>query len=156
MQQPYTGYRKKSTGELLRIIEECKSINQLFALVQHEGIVIQMKPSENAASNIPFTPLKNGPDILPLEKLKRQVKDAVLQRAKVHSKEQLIRAVETCPSIDKLFELVKNEHIVIQMKSQQSASCLPAKVFSEADFNPEYSPLDKLKDQVKAAIIYGG
>ena len=156
MQQPYTGYRKKSTPELLKAIDECKSINQLFALVQHEGIVIQMKSSENAASNIPFRPLPERPDVLPLEKLKKQVREAVLQRAKVHTKEELIRAVETCPSIDKLFELVKNEKIVIQMKSQQSASCLPAKVFSEADFNPEYSPLDKLKDQVKAAIIYGG
>ena len=154
--QQMVGYKKKSTGELLKAIEDCVSINQLFALVQHEGIVIQMKASQNAASNIPFRPLPEKPDILPLQKLKDQVKAAVIERAKVHTKEELIRAVETCPSIDKLFELVKREKIVIRMKSQQSASCLPQKVFSEADFNPNYSPLDKLKDQVKAAIIYGG
>ncbi len=152
----YVGYQKKSTGDLLKAIDDCVSISQLCALVQHENIVIQMKSSHNAASNIPFSPLPQGPDISPLDKLKAQVKEAVLERAKAHSKEELIRAVELCPSIDKLFDLVKREKIVIRMKSQQSASCLPQKVWSEADFNPTYSPLDKLKDQVKAAIIYGG
>ena len=39
-----------------------------------------------------------------------------------HTTEELLRAIDACPSIDKLFALVKNEHIVIQMKSFNSAS----------------------------------
>ena len=73
-----------------------------------------------------------------------------------HTKEQLIRAVETCPSIDKLFELVKNEHIVIQMKSQSSASCLPQHKLSGSELMPAASPLERLREQVLEAVMNGG
>lgn len=149
------GYRKKPLPELLRAIDECVSIGQLCALVQHEHIVIRMK-SQQTASNIPRTELPKNPDISPLESLRAQVREAAIATAQNHSKEELVRAVETCPSIDKLFDLVKREHIVIQMKAQHSASCLPQQRLTGDDFDPSISPLDKLKDQVKSAIIYGG
>ena len=73
-----------------------------------------------------------------------------------HTTEQLLRAIETCPTIDKLFELVKNEHIVIQMKSFSSASGLPQKRLSGEELMPDKSPLDRLKEQVLDAVINGG
>ncbi|MBR1534722.1 MAG: hypothetical protein IJ639_10175, partial [Ruminococcus sp.] len=73
-----------------------------------------------------------------------------------HTKEQIIRAVETCPTIDKLFELVKNEHIVIQMKSFHSASSLPQRKLSGAELIPDKSPLELLKEQVLDAVMNGG
>lgn len=149
------GYQKKSLPELLKAIDSCTSIGQLCALVQHEHIVIQMK-SQQSASNIPRTDLPQNPNLSPLESLRAQVRQAAITAAQQHTKEELIRTIELCPSIDKLFELVKRERIVIQMKAQHGASCLPQKKLSADDFDMSISPLDKLKEQVKSAVMYGG
>lgn len=75
-----TGYRKKSRKQLLKAIDECCSLSQLFALIQHEGITLQMH-SQSGASNL--TPKKLGPkDIInkkdtPFERLRSQVRKAV-------------------------------------------------------------------------------
>ena len=100
------GRKKLPLGDLLNAIDNCCSINELFALVHREGIVIRMR-SQSAASNIDYKPLPKNPGILPLETLKKQVREAAIESSRKHTKEQLIRAVETCPTIDKLFELVK-------------------------------------------------
>ena len=143
--------RKKPLNDLLRAIDDCRSINELFALVHREGIVIRMH-SLNSASNIDIKPLPENPGVLPLETLKEQVRQAAIDAAREDRKERLIHAVETCPSIDKLFELVKNEHIVIQMKSFSSASNLPQQKPPEKPLKPDTAPLDRLKKQVMQAV----
>ncbi len=145
------GRQKMPLGNLLNAIDGCRSINELFALVHREGIVIQMR-SQSAASNIAYKPLAKNPGILPLDTLKKQVREAVIESSKQHSTEQLIRAIETCPTIDKLFELVKRENIVIQMKSFNSASNLPQLKPSEMQLVPDKSPLERLKEQVVNAV----
>lgn len=147
------GRKKMPLGDLLKAIDDCQSISMLFNLVHSQGIVIQMR-SQSAASNIDYKPLPKNPNILPLDTLKKQVREAAIEASRKHTKEQLIRAVETCPTIDKLFELVKNEHIVIQMKSFHSASNLPQKKPSEMELMPDKSPLDRLKEQVVEAVMY--
>ena len=147
------GKQSMPLGNLLKAIDDCQSINELFALVHREGIVIQMK-SQNSASNIQYRPLPKNPTILPLETLKKQVRDAAIESYRRHNKDQLIRAIETCPTIDKLFELVKNEHIVIRMKSFSSASNLPRQTLPSPELMPDTSPLDRLKEQVVEAVLY--
>lgn len=142
-----------SMDRLMYKIDTCPTIDKLFQLVKDEHIVIQMK-SQNAASNIPFEPLPKD-TTPPLEKLREQVREAAVKMFRDRSKERLIRAIETCPSIDKLFELVKNEHIVIRMKSQNSASCLPQHRLSGAELKPDSTPLERLRQQVLEAVIYG-
>lgn len=72
------GYQKKSKPELLAAIDNCVSISQLFALVQHEDIDIRMQ-SLSSASCIPL----KVPDInassmnSPLDRLKTAVRNAV-------------------------------------------------------------------------------
>ena len=149
------GYQKKSVPELLRAIDACTSIGQVCALVQHEGIVIQMK-AQQSASNLPAQKLPHRPTVSPLDSLKAQVKEAAMAQSRRHTKDQLIRAVELCPSIDKLFELVKNEHIVIRMKAQHAASCLPQPKLSGSDLMPDKPPLERLKEQVLDAVRNGG
>jgi len=151
---PPLGYRRKTLPELLKAIDDCRSISQLCALVQHEHIIIQMK-SQQAASNIPYRELPKNPALSPIESLRAQIREAAIAMDRRRSKADLIRAVETCPSIDKLFELVKNEHIVIQMKSQHSASCLPQHRLSGAELMPDTTPLERLRQQVLDAVIYG-
>lgn len=151
---PPIGYQRKTLPELLKAIDDCQSISQLCALVQHEHIVIQMK-SQQAASNIPYQELPKNPALSPIESLRAQIREAAIAMDRQHSKEELIRAVETCPSIDKLFELVKNEHIVIRMKSQHSASCLPQHRFTPDELMPATTPLERLRQQVLDAVIYG-
>ena len=152
--------RKHTTEELLRAIDTCPTINKLFELVKNEHIVIQMK-SFHSASSLPRQELQPIPDLSPLDSLRIQVRQAVLDEARrnavtaplspsKHTRAQLLRAIETCPTIGKLFELVKNEHIVIQMKSFSSASSIPAK---NVPLIPDKSPLDSLKEQVAAAVI---
>lgn len=75
-----SGYSRKTKEQLLKEINECKSLSQLFALIQHEGIVIQMH-SQSGASNL--TPKKLDPKEIikkkdtPLDRLKAQVRKAV-------------------------------------------------------------------------------
>ncbi len=156
---------KRTTEELLRAIDTCPTIDKLFALVKNEHIVIQMK-SFNSASSLPKEAPKPIPDLSPLDSLKIQVRQAVMDEARrqsasvpyqpqPHTKEQIIRAIETCPTIDKLFALVKNEHIVIRMKSFSSASSLPRKTFGKDELIPDKSPLDRLKEQVLDAVMNG-
>ena len=141
------GYRKHTTEQILRAIELCPTIDKLFEIVKNEQI----------------------PDLSPLDSLKIRVRQAVMDAARLrgevvsvpapavqpvrHTKEQLIRAVQTCPTIDKLFELVKNEHIVIRMKSFNSASGLPQHRLSGEELKPDKSPLDRLKEQVLDAVM---
>ena len=158
------GQRKRTTEELLRAIDTCPTIDKLFELVKNEHIVIQMK-SFNSASSLPKQEVKQIPDLSPLDSLRIQVRQAVMDAARMqgtpppgrqHTKEQLIRAIQTCPTIDKLFELVKNEHIVIRMKSFNSASNLPQQKPGEMELVPDKSPLDRLKEQVLDAVYNDG
>lgn len=75
------GYKKKSKTKLLKEINECKTISQLCALVQHEGIVIQMRCDNGGrASNIPVKKLPTGKFIeqeSPLDKMKREIAEIV-------------------------------------------------------------------------------
>lgn len=72
------GYTKKSKTELLKAVDSCVSISQLCALVQHEGIKIQMQCLPGA-SNIPMKRLPTGELVVksPLDNLKERVKNAI-------------------------------------------------------------------------------
>ena len=142
-----------SNQKLLDAIDTCPTIDKLFEIVKNEHIVIQMK-SQQAASNIPFRPLPQTKES-PLEHLREQVREAAIAMDRNRSKADLIRRVETCPTIDKLFEIVKNEHIVIRMKSQSSASNLPQQRLSGDELQPDTTPLERLRQQVLQAIIFG-
>lgn len=80
------GYQHKSKQELLRLIEETTSLSQLFALIQHEDIVIQMHAQSDASSVNPRKLVKlTAQDIIrqkdtPFERLKAEVYKAVSER----------------------------------------------------------------------------
>lgn len=72
------GYKKKTKAQLLKAVDECVSISQLCALIQHEGIVIQMQ-CHSLASNLPKKVLPIGEDAVksPLDNLKERVKEQI-------------------------------------------------------------------------------
>ena len=72
------GYKKKTKSELLKAVDACVSISQLCALVQHEGITIQMQCLPGA-SNIPKKKLPTGELVAksPLDTLKERVINAI-------------------------------------------------------------------------------
>ncbi|MBQ0097532.1 MAG: hypothetical protein KBS62_01175 [Oscillospiraceae bacterium] len=73
------GYKKKTKAELLKAIENCVSISQLCALVQHEHIEIRMR-CQQGASNIPMKKLTAKdfiPNRSPLEKMKDEIRQIV-------------------------------------------------------------------------------
>ena len=71
-------YKKKTKSELLKAVDECTSILELCALVQSEGITIQMQ-CLSGASNIPQKKLPTGEMVTksPLDNLKDRVRNAV-------------------------------------------------------------------------------
>ena len=79
---PVMGYRRKSKTELLKAIDECTTLSQLFALIQLEGIVIQMH-SQSGASNLKPKKLTPGEIIdkkdTPFERLKAEVRKSVAE-----------------------------------------------------------------------------
>lgn len=73
------GYKRKSKPELLKAIDECVSISQLCALVQHEHIEVRMR-AQRGASNIPMKKLTAKdfvPNQSPLDKMKAELKQIV-------------------------------------------------------------------------------
>lgn len=73
------GYKKKTKRQLLKAIDECKTISQLCALVQLEGIVIQMR-CQSGASCVPPKKLSQNPNEInqsPLEKMKKEIRETV-------------------------------------------------------------------------------
>lgn len=70
--------KKKTKSELLKAVDECKSISELCALVQSQGIKIQMQCLPGA-SNIPTKKLETGELVVksPLYNLKDRVRNAV-------------------------------------------------------------------------------
>lgn len=78
-----SGYRRKTKEQLLKEIDACKSLSQLFALIQHEGIVMRMY-SQPGASNLmpkklyPKEIIDNKEDT-PFERMRIKVKKAVEQ-----------------------------------------------------------------------------
>ncbi len=78
-----SGYHRKTKEQLLKEIDACKSLSQLFALIQHEGIVMRMY-GQPGASNL--TPKKLYPKEIidnkedtPFERMRIRVKKAVEQ-----------------------------------------------------------------------------
>lgn len=72
------GYKKKTKAELIKAVHDCKSISQLCALIQHEGIVVHMQCLPGA-SNIPTKTLSTGETVIksPLDNLKERVLKAI-------------------------------------------------------------------------------
>lgn len=74
------GYRlcQKPKKELIKAIDDCVSLSQLFALIQHENITMQMH-SQPGASNLAPKVL-SAQEIIdkkdtPLERLKTEIKN---------------------------------------------------------------------------------
>ncbi|MBQ3073709.1 MAG: hypothetical protein IJD19_03400 [Ruminococcus sp.] len=73
------GYKKKTKDELIKAIDECKSISQLFALVQHEQIELRMQSMCSASNLPPRTPnIPRDPSESPLQRLKDAVRECVM------------------------------------------------------------------------------
>lgn len=76
------GYRHKTTEELVKAIDECTSLSQLFALIQHEHITIQMLTRPGASNLAPkiLSPKEiTGNRDTPFERLRKQVRESVLE-----------------------------------------------------------------------------
>ena len=146
------GHSNLTTEDLLKALDNCRTIEQIFSFVRHTGIVIQMK-SQQSASSLPRRQLPPIPDKAPIDSLKAQVREAILEAERRSSKEDIIKEIDSCNTVVQIFQLVRRHNIVIQMKSQQSASCLPKK---QLPLIPDKSPLESLKEQVKDAVLNGG
>ncbi len=73
------GYRKKSREELISAIQGCTSLSQLFALIQLEGITLQMHSQPGASNLTPriLTQKEIEERDTPFERLKAEVRKAV-------------------------------------------------------------------------------
>ena len=149
VRQEVLGY-KKTKSELIEAVDECNSISQLCALVQHEGIKIQMQCLPGA-SNIPQKKLPTSELAVKssLDNLKDRVRQEVIGYKK--SKSELIEAVDECNSISQLCALVKHEGIKIQMQCLPGASNIPQKKLPTGELAVK-SPLENLKDRVRNAV----
>ena len=74
-----SGYSKKTKAQLLKAIDECTSLSQLFALIQLEGITLQMHSQPGASNLTPriLTQKEIEERDTPFERLKAEVRKAV-------------------------------------------------------------------------------
>ena len=108
------GYRKKKIPELLRAIDDCTSLSQLFALIQHEQIEIQMR-AQSGASNLQPRKLTAKEIIanndLPLDRLKAEVKRSVcgsyVPPKLTQAEGELIQAIRDTRTLSELFTLIQ-------------------------------------------------
>ena len=144
------GYRKKTKKELLDAIDKCVTITQLFSLVQHEGIVIQMRCSNGGqASNIPSKKLKTDEEVMlesPVDKMKREIKDIV--------KGQFFNEIDSAKNISELFAIIHREGINIPMRCSNGgqASNIPSKVLKTDEEVMLESPVEKMKREIKEML----
>ena len=73
-----TGYAKKPKKELIKAIDDCVSLSQLFALIQHENITLQPGASNLAPKVLSAREIIDKKDT-PLERLKTEIKKSVLK-----------------------------------------------------------------------------
>ena len=130
-----SGYKRKSKEALLKAIDECTSLSQLFALIQHEQIEIQMH-AQDGASGVKQKKLSPQDIIankeLPLDRLK---------------------AVWATQTLSELFALIQKEHIVIQMHAQSGASNVaPKKLKPKVTFDKNESPFERFKAEVVKSL----
>lgn len=152
------GYRKKSREELISAIQGCTSLSQLFALIQLEGITLQMH-SQPGASNI--APRRLTPqDIIrnndtPLERLKAEVLKAIgykPPRWKPEDRSRILGAIDSTQTLSELFALIQREGICIQMHSQPGASNLTPRVLTQKEIEERDTPFERLKAEVRKAV----
>lgn len=156
---PARGYRKKSREELIKAIKDCTSLSQLFALIQLEGISLQMH-AQPGASNL--APRRLSPqDIIrnhdtPLDRLKAEVLKAIgykPPRLRYEDKSRILRAIDATKTLGELFTLIQREGITIQMHSQPGASNLTPRVLTEKEIKEKDTPFERLKMEVRKAVI---
>lgn len=152
------GYRKKSREELISAIQGCTSLSQLFALIQLEGITLQMH-SQPGASNL--APRRLTPqDIIrnndtPLERLKAEVLKAIgykPPRWKPEDHSRILGAIDSTQTLSELFALIQREGICIQMHSQPGASNLTPRVLTQKEIEERDTPFERLKAEVRKAV----
>lgn len=152
------GYRKKSREELISAIQGCTSLSQLFALIQLEGITLQMH-SQPGASNL--APRRLTPqDIIrnndtPLERLKAEVLKAIgykPPRWKPEDRSRILGAIDSTQTLSELFALIQREGICIQMHSQSGASNLTPRVLTQKEIEERDTPFERLKAEVRKAV----
>lgn len=152
------GYRKKSREELISAIQGCTSLSQLFALIQLEGITLQMH-SQPGASNLAPRRL-NPQDIIrnndtPLERLKAEVLKAIgykPPRWKPEDRSRILGAIDSTQTLSELFALIQREGICIQMHSQPGASNLTPRVLTQKEIEERDTPFERLKAEVRKAV----
>lgn len=71
---------------------------------------------------------------------------------KKNTKEELLKAVDDCKSIDQLFALVQHEEINMRMHTLPGASNIAPKRLEIREFKPGTTYLDKLKTAVKMTV----
>ena len=71
---------------------------------------------------------------------------------KKNTKEELLKAVDDCKSIDQLFALVQHEEINMRMHTLPGASNIAPKRLEIRDFKAGTTYLDKLKAAVKMTV----
>ena len=152
------GYRKKSREELISAIQGCTSLSQLFALIQLEGITLQMH-SQPGASNL--APRRLTPqDIIrnndtPLERLKAEVLKAIgykPPRWKPEDRSRILGAIDSTQTLSELFALIQREGIPLQMHSQPGASNLTPRVLTQKEIEEKDTPFERLKAEVRKAV----
>ena len=156
-----SGYKKKNKSQLLRAIDDCTSISQLFALVQHEQIKIQMHAQSGASNLEPKKLTVNEIKELPLDRLKAEVKKTVclnyVPPKGSDGDSRLINAIRETKTLSELFALIQREHIVVQMHAQTGASNLtPRKLEPKIQVETEESPFDRFKAEVIKAVSEQG
>ena len=152
------GYRKKSREELISAIQGCTSLSQLFALIQLEGITLQMH-SQPGASNL--APRRLTPqDIIrnndtPLERLKAEVLKAIgykPPRWKPEDRSRILGAIDSTQTLSELFALIQREGICIQMHSQPGASNLTPRILTQKEIEERDTPFERLKAEIRKAV----
>lgn len=154
------GNKQKSEDELLKEIDQCVSLNQLFTLIQLEGISMQMYAQPAVSDINPKKPVNQeiNENNSPFEKLKAEARRAVTGRSlsrgyQKKSKTDLMNAIDDCTSLSQLFALIQLEDIKIQMHSQSGASNLKPKTLSSKEImDKKDTPLERLKAEVKKSI----
>ncbi len=160
-----SGFDIKKKAELIRKINNSKSLNELFTLIRRENIEFRMfnQPVLTGITQIisDLKPVESEQDV-PFERVKIKAREAILARSDDFKKngtvgkyeENVIKEINKCKSISEVFSIIGRENINLEDFSQyKSTSVTPGVLEIKQIKNKRELPFERIKEMAINSVL---
>ena len=160
-----SGLDIKKKAELIRKINNSKSLNELFTLIRREYNEFRMfnQPVLTGITQIisDLKPVESEQDV-PFERVKIKAREAILASSEDFRKngtvgkyeEKVIREINKCKSLSEIFSIIGRENINLENFSQYKATSVTPGVLEIKQIkNKRELPFERIKDMAINSVL---